>query len=314
MIKLSSSSSSSWSFNNQQAMYSRLQESNECCEQQQYESTDCVGDRIITYTDNISTISSWNQEYKCLRKAFFVFIVSFQLNLIQKAAGIVHQFFHLYPTFVGWLYLITKVKRLLISFRDSVKGQEQQTTHSWIRGLHSCPTMNDTIRDNNNKEKNHTDFKSNAFLSKCIKDKLRNLHLNEISLQERLRALQCGEHSKRKLKKVVHSDKSSTSSSSIGLQKKVYEDNVTSSDSKHTPTDDKRNAVAPTSHLKVINNYLIPQYDERRDDINNSSSWGYFVDCVSSDECDGLPLEVNDMMKLRQALSNDYGQFVDLIE
>ena len=260
----------------------------------QIHTIESVGDSI-TFIDGTSP---WNKDYKCLRKAFLIFIISFKLNLIQEAAGIVHQFLHLYPTFVGWLYLVTKLKRLMFSFLELIG---QHPSHDSRKGYaQSFPTMSEKDQTPSN-----YDFKS--VLSDDTLLKLRNLEMNETRVRERIRTLIKAEP--KKLGHELETDDDTDSNKIIHETSSVSSSNKNKFDS--TKSNSGINVGKRENSYVPIKVPLIPQFEEKRDDIADSS-WGHFVDCLSEDSSDKIQRE--DISRIQQVFSEDYGHFVDIQE
>ena len=258
-----------------------------------------VGDSI-TFIDG--TTSSWNKDYRCLRKAFLIFIISFELNWIQQAAGIVHQFFHLYPTFVGWLYLATKMKRLMFSFLELI-GQHPCDDNR--KGYaEDCSTMSD-------KDQTQPDYDFKSVLSDDTLHKRRNLKTNEMRLIERIRST-LTKSEPNELENELDTDDNTDS------RRIVRDTSPTSSSNKNNIDSTTRSKsginISKRKNSNVpTNTHLISQFDESRDDIADSS-WGHFVDCPSEDYSDEIQIQMEDISRIRQVFSEDYGHFVDIQE
>lgn len=97
-------------------------------------------DATESFEEAVSIIRKGVNEYKCLRKAFCLYLLSVQINIISSTC---FNFLRYYPTFVGWIFLATKVKRFIEKYK-SPKGDAWKPSHD-NGSTHTCDTVSSTM-------------------------------------------------------------------------------------------------------------------------------------------------------------------------
>ncbi len=262
-----------------------------------YYCTDSIGDTITVIKEGTGI-----KEYSCLRKAFLFFIISFKVNsttTIKEASNILYQFFHNYPTIVGWFFLLTKMKRVLFSMFDGVGESDNSINDD---SMDSIPTKSYTFsRD----EVNSNHFRNNIFIKHHHIEQNRNTepdyHESQIHYQQNSKLT------------------SSTSNNTSCMQNAIDTNIMITSQNNKT--------------LKTNNSLSSKYYNEarKRKSTEAQSSWGHFVDCATVDEdeirddtfsqsistCENDNISSNDnhssdIIEDEFCQGDDYGHFVDV--
>lgn len=261
-----------------------------------YYCTDSIGDTITVIKEGTGI-----KEYSCLRKAFLFFIISFKVNsaTIKESSNILYHFIHNYPTIVGWLFLLTKMKRVLFSVFDGGKTNNTANDDS----IDSIPTKS---HSSDEVDSNH--FKNKIFIKHHPIEQNKNIepdyHKSQIQNQQNFKLT------------------SSTSNNSSCMQNAIATNIIITSQNNKT--------------LKTNNSLSSKFYNEarKRKSTEAQLSWGHFVDCASIDEdqirddiffisqststCDNDNISSNDNHsniveeEICQGESNGYGHFVDV--
>ncbi len=278
----------------------------------------------MTIIRNVGT-----KEYKCLRKAFLLFLLSFKLNTIREATSIIQQFFYFYPTFVGWFFLATKIKRIMFSFfeldgRQTRFEVEQRLelerslviNSSPSRDSSSCPSQGSSTAA-------ASTLSSNSEKSTPREEKKHSLRRRESHLRRRITKLKIQDNS-RSVGSDLSSNTNSKSNGNGGRQRgsfnEIYQVN-TLEESRGEQQQQQRHSSDFNSKENNTKNERVHGNNQREglgEEYGDFDSWGHFVDCKTMDEDDIIdPLRM--ILKMDPALfddddndSNDYGHFVDI--
>jgi hypothetical protein len=249
---------------------------------------DSIGDTVTIITEGTGT-----KEYKCLRKAFVLFLISYKLNIIQEATSIIHHFFHMYPTIVGYFFLATKIKRLVFSYLESEYFHVDSKCHGPTENhIHEreFEVSKDSSLDNSSVGTSTSKYTLHAERRRHI------LRDHEFQLRKRMRKLQFHDFN-------CTRNSSQTSKGEIcGSCDQINRGSIEAC-GQHTVSDNKK---------LVMSNFFQKQdkISTNTHTIEGDNSWGFFVDCKTTDEDDRIPPEIN-FVELNQSVSSDYGQFID---
>ena len=74
-------------------------------------------DATSSFEEASTGIRKGIKEYHCLQKALCLYLISMKMNIISST-HLFFNFFRIYPTIVGWLFLVSKFSNLLAEFQS----------------------------------------------------------------------------------------------------------------------------------------------------------------------------------------------------
>jgi hypothetical protein len=230
----------------------------------------------ISNADDITEVKEGLSDSTYLYRAIVFFVISVKLDLIQEVTSIYQILFDTYPRIVGWLFILSNIKRIAFRMFNVPKDHLYRDVIYEIKDESISTSLTHSLADNSI-ESHHVAHcsKSDSYYCQPISDLL---HKRSSQVE-------------------------SFYSSSIN----TYRDRGIN-DSSSESLDDNHRSKSRRKNIDTINSKRYNKSNSIAD-----QSWGHFVDCPTTDEDDYYnSILLVEMEELRRSQSGDYGQFVDV--